>query len=139
MTDESRGDEILRYADVNTLILDTFGEQCLNLRYPKLIAQLNQTSWESESADGGTCVLSCLFFPPQTQDRQTQLYLWDKLGAKLKTLDVSYSDILMFGYIAVVHPFYSLSNVPFVLNGFNSERITALFYFRSTMAMANLL
>lgn len=88
MTDESRGDEILRYADVNTLILDTFGEQCLNQRYPKLIAQLNQTSWESESADGGTCVLSCLFFPPQTQDRQTQLYLWDKLGAKLKTLDV---------------------------------------------------
>lgn len=54
MTDETRGDTIQRYADVNSMILDTYEEQCLNLRYVKLLTTLNQTSWDSESADGRT-------------------------------------------------------------------------------------
>ncbi|XP_045200645.2 putative serine protease K12H4.7 isoform X2 [Mercenaria mercenaria] len=52
MTDESRGDNIQRYADVNSLILDTYGEQCLNLRYNKLAHSLNHTDWNSVSAEG---------------------------------------------------------------------------------------
>ncbi|XP_060598932.1 putative serine protease K12H4.7 isoform X1 [Ruditapes philippinarum] len=52
MTDESRGDNIQRYADVNSLILDTFGKECLNLRYNKLANSLNHTEWGSVSAKG---------------------------------------------------------------------------------------
>ncbi|XP_060598936.1 putative serine protease K12H4.7 [Ruditapes philippinarum] len=52
MTDESRGDSIQRYADVNSLILDTFGKKCLNLRYNKLANSLNHTEWGSVSAEG---------------------------------------------------------------------------------------
>ena len=52
MTDVSRGDSIQRYADVNSLILDAFGEECLNLKYEKLAGSLNHTEWGSVSAEG---------------------------------------------------------------------------------------
>lgn len=52
MTDVSRGDSVQRYADVNSLILDTYGEDCLNIRYSKLAGSLNHTSWDSISAEG---------------------------------------------------------------------------------------
>ncbi|XP_045200651.2 putative serine protease F56F10.1 [Mercenaria mercenaria] len=52
MTDDSRGNSVQRYADVNSLILDTYGEQCLSLRYNKLAHSLNQTDWNSVSAKG---------------------------------------------------------------------------------------
>lgn len=52
MTDVTRGDSIQRYADVNSLILETYGEQCLNLRYTKLANSLNHTEWGSISAEG---------------------------------------------------------------------------------------
>lgn len=52
MTNTSRGDTITRYSDVNSLILDTYGEKCLNIRYTKLANSLNYTSWNSSNNDG---------------------------------------------------------------------------------------
>ncbi|XP_052784512.1 putative serine protease K12H4.7 isoform X2 [Mya arenaria] len=53
MTDESLGDPVHRYAAVNSLLLDTDGRQCTNIKYPQLVQSLNQTTWGSWSAMGG--------------------------------------------------------------------------------------
>ena len=45
MTDESRGDTIQRYADVNTFVMDTLGQRCLNIRYDQRASSLNRTSY----------------------------------------------------------------------------------------------
>ncbi|XP_052220287.1 putative serine protease F56F10.1 isoform X1 [Dreissena polymorpha] len=53
MTDESRGDSVHRYAAVNSMVLDSIGQECTNFQYTKLITSLNQINWGSESAKGG--------------------------------------------------------------------------------------
>ena len=72
MTDESRGSNIQRYADVNSLILDTYSQPCLNLRYNKLAQSLNHTSWNSVSAKGSKycCVLANRNYPSESAHLQ---------------------------------------------------------------------
>lgn len=53
MTDEGRGSSVQRYADVNSLILKTFSESCLDFTYHKLLHELKQTEWNSTGAEGG--------------------------------------------------------------------------------------
>lgn len=53
MNDESVGDPLARYAKVNSLMLDTHGETCLDSSYKDLINELRQTSWSSSASEGG--------------------------------------------------------------------------------------
>jgi hypothetical protein len=46
-------DEISRYAQVNSLMLDTYGEKCLDVNYADMIEDLRKTSWSSSAAEGG--------------------------------------------------------------------------------------
>ncbi|XP_046852436.1 putative serine protease K12H4.7 [Xenia sp. Carnegie-2017] len=45
-------DELSRYAKVNTLMLDTYKEGCLEIKYDDMIEELRQTSWDSSAAFG---------------------------------------------------------------------------------------
>lgn len=60
MIDASRGESVQRYADVNSLILDTQGEKCLDISYNSLVSSLNETSWNSKSAEGSKCSSDCM-------------------------------------------------------------------------------
>ena len=53
MNDESAGDPLARYAKVNSLMLDTHGEKCLDSSYEDMISELRQISWSSGAAEGG--------------------------------------------------------------------------------------
>ena len=46
-------DELSRYAKVNALMLDTYKEGCLEIKYDDMIEELRQTSWDSSAAFGG--------------------------------------------------------------------------------------
>ena len=52
MSNESL-DDITRYAEVNSLLLDTYGEKCLDVSYADMIEDLKKTSWSSSAAEGG--------------------------------------------------------------------------------------
>lgn len=53
MTDSSVGSAIQRYANVNSLMLDTYGEKCLDFQYESMIKDLQGTDWASAAAEGG--------------------------------------------------------------------------------------
>lgn len=53
MTDQGIGKEIARYAKVNSLIMQTYGEKCLDSSYQKMISELKETSWTSSAGIGG--------------------------------------------------------------------------------------
>lgn len=46
MDDESVGSELDRYAAVNSLLLDAYGEICLDHVYANMIQYLSNVSWE---------------------------------------------------------------------------------------------
>ncbi len=46
-------DEVLRYAQVNSLMLNTYGEECLDVSYEDMIKDLKETAWSSSAAEGG--------------------------------------------------------------------------------------
>ena len=46
-------DEVIRYGQVNSLLLDTYGEKCLGVSYADMIEDLKNTSWSSSVAVGG--------------------------------------------------------------------------------------
>ena len=52
MSNESM-DEVLRYAQVNSLMLNTYGEECLDISYEDMIKDLKETAWSSSAAEGG--------------------------------------------------------------------------------------
>lgn len=52
MNDKSL-DDLSKYARVNTLMLDTYGESCLDVNYSDMIQDLRKTSWNSSAAEGG--------------------------------------------------------------------------------------
>lgn len=62
MTNTQIGDALSRYAALNSLMLEIYGETCLDNSYNKSISDLQQTSWESSPLAGGrqwfwqTCV-----------------------------------------------------------------------------------
>lgn len=53
MTDDSRGDALHRYADVNKLILNTYSQKCLDYKYSNFIDSLKAESWNSSAGEGG--------------------------------------------------------------------------------------
>jgi len=53
MTDSSLGSYLERYALVNSLLLDTSKEECLDYKYDKFINELRLTDWNSSAAEGG--------------------------------------------------------------------------------------
>jgi hypothetical protein len=59
MSNEST-DELSRYAQVNSLMLDTYGEKCLDISYADMIKDLRETSWSSSAAEGGKVAASFL-------------------------------------------------------------------------------
>ena len=46
-------DEVIRYGQVNSLLLDAYGEKCLGVSYADMIEDLKKTSWSSYAAEGG--------------------------------------------------------------------------------------
>lgn len=62
MENDTGGTPLQRYAQVNSLILDTYGEKCLDFKYDKFIEEISSVSWNSSSSEGGrqwtyqTCV-----------------------------------------------------------------------------------
>ena len=53
MTDFTEGSPIERYAKVNSLILETYNQTCLDYKYKKMIDDMKKTSWEDDAAEGG--------------------------------------------------------------------------------------
>ncbi|XP_052816348.1 putative serine protease K12H4.7 [Mya arenaria] len=53
MNDFTRGTPLQRYADVNTLIMKTYGQKCLDYTYTKMISDMRQTDWKSGAGEGG--------------------------------------------------------------------------------------
>ncbi|XP_069679162.1 putative serine protease F56F10.1 [Periplaneta americana] len=53
MTNESLGTPVHRYAAVNNELLLANDQKCLDYKYDKMIAELEQTDWRCESAEGG--------------------------------------------------------------------------------------
>ncbi len=53
MVNASIGEEIDRYAAVNSLLLKTYGEPCLDISYDTMIKDLRETSWNSSASEGG--------------------------------------------------------------------------------------
>jgi hypothetical protein len=53
MNNENLGDPLTRYAKVNTLLLDTYDEKCLDACYDNTITSMKNTSWDGSAAEGG--------------------------------------------------------------------------------------
>jgi hypothetical protein len=53
MTKFSASDSLHAYAAVNDIILNTYGQKCLDSSYKSTIDQLKQTSWNESAAVGG--------------------------------------------------------------------------------------
>jgi len=53
MNDESVGDPLLRYAKINSMMLETSKQKCLDAVYDNTIASLKNTSWMASAAEGG--------------------------------------------------------------------------------------
>jgi hypothetical protein len=47
------GDPLHRYAAVNDILLDTYGQKCLDASYKSLIDQLTSVSWNDTASEGG--------------------------------------------------------------------------------------
>jgi len=62
MTDFTQGDPLQRYANVNSLILDTYQQKCLDFTYDKMVADMRKTDWASGAAEGGTPALPFIIF-----------------------------------------------------------------------------
>lgn len=52
MTNESIGSSVDRYAAVNTLILKTYEEPCLDYKYDKMIEKMKNVSWDGPASSG---------------------------------------------------------------------------------------
>ncbi|CAF0704571.1 unnamed protein product [Brachionus calyciflorus] len=62
MDQGSIGDPLTRYATVNDIFLEEYGQKCLDISYKKFIDEMKSVSWESSASEGGrqwtyqTCV-----------------------------------------------------------------------------------
>lgn len=52
MQNGSLGDEITRYAEVNKVLLEAYGQKCLDFSYSNLVSTLSEESWNSSGASG---------------------------------------------------------------------------------------
>ncbi|KAG8322018.1 putative serine protease K12H4.7 [Homalodisca vitripennis] len=53
MTNKSMGSPLVRYATVNKLLMNIFGEDCVSYKYDEMIEELKETSWTSEGVSSG--------------------------------------------------------------------------------------
>lgn len=53
MVNTTIGAQIDRLAAVNQLILDTSNQHCLDYKYDKMIKLMQNTSWNTDEAEGG--------------------------------------------------------------------------------------
>ena len=53
MTDFTRGSAIERYAYVNSWLLKTYSQSCLDFKYDKMIDDMTKTDWNSSAGEGG--------------------------------------------------------------------------------------
>lgn len=53
MNDERIGEPLLRYAKINSMMLQTYGVNCLDSSYKSMITTLQNTSWSSSASEGG--------------------------------------------------------------------------------------
>ena len=61
MNDDDIGNPLARYAKVNSLILQTYGANCLDSSYNNLVESLRNTSWSSSASEGGKHHILCLY------------------------------------------------------------------------------
>lgn len=52
MTNTTIGAPVSRLAAVNSMLLKTEGEKCLDYKYDKMIESMKNTSWDSNVASG---------------------------------------------------------------------------------------
>ena len=52
MNNENLGEPLLRYAQVNSLILSTYKQKCLDSSYDNFINELSATNWNESAAVG---------------------------------------------------------------------------------------
>lgn len=53
MMNQTIGPQVDRLAAVNKLLLENGNQTCLDYKYDKMIKSMQNTSWESEEAEGG--------------------------------------------------------------------------------------
>lgn len=53
MTDGTLGPPVVRYGHLTVLLNKAFGANCTDFKYKKMIADLQQTSWNSSASEGG--------------------------------------------------------------------------------------
>lgn len=53
MNDEGIGEPLVRYAKINSMMLQTYGVNCLDSSYKSMIRSLRSTSWSSSASEGG--------------------------------------------------------------------------------------
>jgi len=53
MEDSTKGSPLDRYALVNSLLLQTYQQKCVDFKYDKMIDDLRLTDWNSSAAEGG--------------------------------------------------------------------------------------
>ena len=61
MSIEVFGEMLQRYARINTMIMETYGQKCVSTDYKAFVKDMQSTSWNSSIAEGGSkyyCFLS---------------------------------------------------------------------------------
>ncbi|XP_064614979.1 putative serine protease K12H4.7 [Liolophura sinensis] len=53
MCNSSVADVLQRYAAVNSLIMETYEQKCVDVSYKKMISDLQRTDWNSSASEGG--------------------------------------------------------------------------------------
>lgn len=53
MENSGIGQPVSRYALLNSMLLDAYGQECLDYKYSKMIEEMRSTDWKSETSEGG--------------------------------------------------------------------------------------
>lgn len=53
MTNQKLGPPLERLAAVNNMLLNTYDQKCLDYKYDKMITEMRNVSWDSETSEGG--------------------------------------------------------------------------------------
>lgn len=53
MTNQDLGSPLDRYAVVNSMLLDTTKDKCLDFKYDKMLKDMRATSWNASASEGG--------------------------------------------------------------------------------------
>lgn len=53
MVNASLGSPLLRFGQINMMIMDELRAPCLDYKYDKMLEHIKKTSWDSDAAQGG--------------------------------------------------------------------------------------